>query len=214
MAERDADLILPDPGRVPDFLKSFSVFPTNHAQLWELACDRLWDLKEDLEQGDDSMAAILRTGADRETSLRNYIAGWCRDRAAGAYSVPQEEELASGQRPDLRFHGTGFDTPVPIELKIADNRSGSDLFERLDNQLCGDYLRDPRSNRGIFLLVYKGDKSGWKNPAGYKTLSFQGLCTALKDHWDRVLRPKHPKIDTIAVIGIDLTLRARKSGQA
>ena len=34
----------------------------------------------------------------------------------------------------------GFDGRVPTELKLADKWSGPDLFERLENELAGDYL--------------------------------------------------------------------------
>jgi hypothetical protein len=67
-----------------------------------------------------------------------YIGNWLRQHARGRYSVPQEEEFADATRPDMRFHGAGFDAPVPMELKLADNWSGPHLFERLENQLCGD----------------------------------------------------------------------------
>jgi len=48
---------------------------------------------------------------------------------------------------------------VPAELKLADNWTGPHLFERLEIQLCGEYLRDLRSSRGIFVIVYLGTKS-------------------------------------------------------
>lgn len=79
-------------------------------------------------------------------------------RAAGRYIFPQEEELADAKRPDLRFLGVGFDAPVPAELKLADKWIGPHLFERLEIQLCGDYLHDVRSSRGIFVIVYRGTK--------------------------------------------------------
>lgn len=52
--------------------------------------------------------------------------------------------------------------PRSRKLKLADNWTGPEIFERLENQLCGDYLRDIRSSRGIFLLVYRGKKTSWK----------------------------------------------------
>ncbi|MGD9578708.1 MAG: hypothetical protein AB7Y74_10695, partial [Syntrophorhabdus sp.] len=122
-------------------------------------------------------------------------------------SIPQEEELADAKKPDLRFHGMGFDRPVPAELKLADNWSGPALFERLENQLCGDYLRDNRSGRGIFVLVYRGDKGGWDVPCGDNRVDFAGLTTALQDHWWKI-SPKFSNVDDITVIGIDLTKRS------
>jgi hypothetical protein len=68
--------------------------------------------------------------------------------------------LPTTKRPDLRFHGAGFDAPVPAELMLAVRWTGSQLFERLENQLSADYLRDNRSARGIFALVNR--TKGWR----------------------------------------------------
>ncbi len=100
----------------------------------------------------------------------------------------------------------GFDGPVPGELKLADNWTGPDLFERLENQLCGDYLRDNRSTRGLFILVYRGEKTGWDVPGGADRVDFAGLITALQSHWKRI-SPRFLGVNEITVVGIDLTKR-------
>ncbi len=133
--------------------------PGNHRELAELAILRLLDLKDDLEHGDSSIASILKT-VTQETEIRKYIGRELREKALERYSIPQEEELADAKRPDLRFHGVGFDAPVPVELKLADKWTGPALFERLENQLCADYLRDNRSSRGSLPpRVSEGSKS-------------------------------------------------------
>ncbi|MER8447349.1 hypothetical protein NKH52_29675 [Mesorhizobium sp. M1066] len=50
-----------------------------------------------------------------------------------------------------------------------------ELFERLENQLCGDYLRDNRSTRDIFVLVRNGEKAGWNVPGAANRVDFEGL---------------------------------------
>jgi hypothetical protein len=182
--------------------------PANHRQLFELACMRLVDLKSDLETGDASVASILKK-VTRESHVRNYIGGWLRDRARTRYTIPQEEEFADATRPDLRFHGTTFDGPVPMELKLADNWTGPHLFERLENQLCRDYLRDSRSNRGIFGLVYRGKTKRWALPNSSTRVNFDGLVRALEEHWTR-LSTRLPNVEEVRVIGIDLTKRNSK----
>jgi hypothetical protein len=125
----------------------------------------------------------------------------------GRYSISQEEELADAKRPDLRFIGSRFDGPVPVELKLVDNAwTGPALFERLENQLCGDYLRDSRSSRGIFILMYRGEKQGWDIPGSANRVDFSGLALALQAHWQRI-SPRFPSVDDVVVIGIDLTKR-------
>ncbi len=123
--------------------------------------------------------------------------------------MPQESELADGKRPDLRFHGNGFDAPVPAELKLADRWTGPEHLERLENQLCGDYLRDTRSRRGLFVLVHNGTKKAWI--LGDKTkVDFGGLVDGLAARW-RQISPNFPDIDDVRVVGINLPIRAQAS---
>lgn len=192
-----------EPADVVDFQNLLEKIPASHHELWSLAIDRLHDLKHDLENGDSSIAEILLL-ANQETALRKYIGNWCRERAGGRYVIPQEEQLADDKRPDFRMHSSRFDGPVPIELKLADKWSGSRLFERLENQLGGDYLRDIRSSCGIFLVVNQGSRDTWETPNG--RLAFDDLVTALQDEWQS-LAPKYPNVADIKVIGIDLTKR-------
>jgi hypothetical protein len=204
-AAADADVDSWTPSQVREFGKSLVSTPTNHRELWYHAVDKLDALKHDLENGDSSIASILQA-VDQETEFRIFIGGWCRDHAAGRYVVPQEEELADAKRPDLRFFGAGFDAPVPAELKLADKWTGPHLFERLEIQLCGDYLRDPRSSRGIFLLVHLGTKSHWNLPNGRRADTFEMLIDELQRHWT-LISNDYLGVEDIRVIGIDLTRR-------
>jgi hypothetical protein len=206
-AEQDGDIEPWSLSQVRNFHEKLERAPSNHKELAEFAVQRLLDLKDDLEHGDSSIAGILKT-VTKETDMRKYIGRELREKAFGRYSIPQEEEFADAKKPDLRFHGVDFDGPVPVELKLADsNWSGSDLFERLENQLCGDYMRDNRSRRGIFVLVYRGQKAGWDVPGSDNRLDFAGLTVALQEHWRRI-SPKFSNIEDITVIGIDLTKRS------
>lgn len=204
-AEQDADIQPWSPAHVRDFHDKLERTPTNHRDLAELVVLRLLDLKDDLENGDSSVAGILRR-VEEEIDMRNYLGHELREKAFGRYVIPQEEELADAKRPDLRFHGIGFDAPVPVELKLADNWTGPQLFERLENQLAGDYLRDNRSRRGIFALMYRGEKVGWDVPGSANRADFDGLIEALRKHW-KTISVKFPGVDEITVIGIDFTKR-------
>lgn len=207
-AELDADLTPWTIKKTLEFQMAIERTPSTHRELFELAEMRFHDLKDNLEHGDSSIANILKKGATKETDMRKYIGDWLRDRAQGRYSVPQEEELADNKRMDLRLHGVGFDAPIPIELKLAEKWSGPELFERLENQLCGDYLRDNRSNRGLFVLVYRGEKSSWELPRTRTNINFKELVTGLQAYW-ATISSKFPDVNDIRVIGIDLTLRAK-----
>jgi len=204
-AEADTDVEPWNPEDIARFAEEGEKVPQNHRELNELAISRLLDLKADIEEGDTSLAEILIQVKD-ERIHRNYIGGWLRDRSSGKYSVSQEEELADRKEPDIRLHGLGYDGPVPIELKIADNWSGPKLFERLKNQLSGQYLRDVRSNNEIFLIVYRGKKKNWTHPESGKKVNFSTLVKFLKEEAEKIVAIDN-KIEAIEIIDIDFTKR-------
>ncbi|MBF8774030.1 NACHT domain-containing protein [Pseudomonas fulva] len=197
-----------EPEKVIDFNNNLESTPSTHRELWNLAVDRLLDLKHDLEEGDSGYAEILLK-TNQETSIRKFIGTWLRDHAAGRYVIPQEEQLADDKRPDFRVQNSDFYEPVPIELKLSQNWTGPEHFERLENQLCGDYLRDINSSCGIFLLVNHGGKATWASPNDGQ-VKFEALVTALQDYWLDIA-PKFPNVEDIKVIGIDLV---KRGGQA
>jgi hypothetical protein len=96
-----------------------------------------------------------------------------------------------------------------MELKLAGNWTGPELFERLRNQLCGDYLRDPRSNLGLFVLVKHDEKARWQLPGSNKQVDFEALILALQNHWSE-LSESHPHVEDVKIVGIDLTARSRR----
>lgn len=193
-----------EPAKVVEFHELLESTPSTHRELWNLAIDRLLDLKHDLEDSDSSYAEILLQ-TNQETSSRKFIGKWLRDHAAGRYVVPQEEQLADDKRPDYRFQNSQYYAPVPVELKLSQNWSGPEHFERLENQLCGDYLRDVSSSCGIFLLVNHGGQATWESPTKGR-VGFNDLVIALQEHW-LVIASKFPNVEDIKVIGIDLTKR-------
>lgn len=197
-----------EPEKVIDFNNNLESTPSTHRELWNLAVDRLLDLEHDLEEGDSGYAEILLK-TNQETSIRKFIGTWLRDHAAGRYVIPQEEQLADDKRPDFRVQNSDFYEPVPIELKLSQNWTGPEHFERLENQLCGDYLRDINSSCGIFLLVNHGGKATWASPNDGQ-VKFEALVTALQDYWLDIA-PKFPNVEDIKVIGIDLV---KRGGQA
>lgn len=205
-AEMDAEIYPWRSGDIVSFAQEAEKTPQNHRELYDLIISRLTDLKDDLEEGDSSNAGLLRSNSD-ETKHRIYIGGWLRDQSRGRYNTPQEEQLADAKKPDIRIHGVGFDGPVPIELKVADNNwTPTKLVERLKNQLCGQYLRDVHSNCGIFLLIYLGNKKYWIHPKTKKRINFSSLIKFIERNTQEIIN-KDIKIESLRIIGIDLTKR-------
>jgi hypothetical protein len=202
-AEQDADLTAWSPAQLREFHDHLDRTPRSHRELADLAIMHLLDLKDDFENGDDSVARVLQR-VQKEPEMRNFLARELRAKALNRYTITQEENLADDKRPDLRFHGAGFDAPVPAELKLAERWSGPQLFERLENQLSGDYLRDNRSALGIFILVNR-TKNQWRLPSG-ESVDFGGLLEGLRNHW-KSIADTHTHVEDLAVIGIDLSKR-------
>ena len=190
---------------IASFAEEAEKTPQNHRELYELGISRLLDLKADLEDGDSSISHFLKLDKS-ETRHRIFIGGWLREKSKGRYDVPQEEELADGKKPDIRIYNSNFDGPVPIELKIAENYSGAKLLERLKVQLCGQYLRDIRSNCGIYLLVYLDEKL-WQHPVTKEMLGFNKLVLFLQGEAQSIVSGTN-KIEGLQVIGVDLTKRS------
>ncbi|MBU4467301.1 MAG: hypothetical protein KKC39_00960 [Candidatus Omnitrophica bacterium] len=208
-AELDAELKTWRSLDVKTFAQDAENNPATHRELFDLIVSRLFDLKEEFENGSMSNAVAFQKIKD-ERNHRIYIGSYLRDKNSGRYSVSSENELADATRPDLYVFSNVVLGEVPIELKIADKWTVKELEEGLTNQLCGQYLRDTHSTCGIYLLVYLGDKTYWEQPITYQQLNFDQLTKILEDIADKVVR-EDPKIESIKIISIDLTKRMRSS---
>ncbi len=189
--------------QVAEFATSAERQPKNEAELYEIALARLDDLKIDIEDGDESEAAMLLKLTE-ETEVRNAFANRLKKSSRSRYTIGSEEELADSSRTDIRFNTPQVEAPVPVELKIADKWSFSELAERLENQLIGQYMKV--SKHGIFLLVHNGKKSCWINPDTKRRLTFPNLVEGLREQVVGLKR-KYPNIASLEVIGIDFTVR-------
>lgn len=209
-AEADGDLEPWTAKQVFDFALSQTITPTTHRQLFDLAVQRLTDLQNWLERGNDSAWKTWQR-AEKETEMRTLVAGWLNQSCRSQYVTAQESELANSQRMDIWLHNTSVQSPVPIELKLLDkNWSGPMLCERLRNQLAGDYLREESSGCGVFLLVAQkiDPKKCWE--VNGVNVSLTDLADALKRYWDSI-SGQFPGVLAIDVIVIDLTQREHVS---
>ena len=179
--------------------------PSSPYELFEVARNRLMDLKFKYEEGDTSPYKVLIT-IDKEQELRNYLADELKGTAHARYSISQEDEMANAQRTDIRFMRANIPGMVPVELKIAHKWSGPQLFAKLKDQLCGDYLRDIDSTSGIYLLVHRGQRNTWQHIDSKNDLSFEELIDALQCYANDIVA-SNSGISNIEVIGIDLIKR-------
>jgi hypothetical protein len=209
-AEEDGDLEPWTAEQVGVFNREQRITPATHRQLFDLTVDRLLDLKNWLERGNDSPWQTWQR-ADRETEMRTLIAGWLKLKCRDQYTTAQEPELANSQRMDIWLHNTNVHSPVPIELKLLDKGwSGPKLCERLRNQLAGDYLREESAGCAVMLLVSQriGPEKRWM--VNGQRVGLRKLSSAMKGYWQDVAG-KYPGVEAIDVIVIDLTLREHVS---
>ena len=209
-AEEDADLDPWSAQQVRDHDSHRGMTPTTHRQLFDLTVDRLNDLKNWIEHGNNSPYKTWRRVPD-ETEMRNLVAGWLQDKSSGRYTCAEENELPNKQRTDILMQSPRVDSPVPVELKLLDNGwSGSELCERLRNQLAGDYLREVSAGCGVFLLVWRGKSAKHRWEINGKRVALRDLPSALLGHWETV-SDRFTGVVAIEVILIDLTVRHEQS---
>jgi hypothetical protein len=189
---------------VAEFAVSAERQPRTEAELYELVLARLDELKIDIEDGDESEAALLQK-LTKETEVRTVIANRFRKSSRSLYTVGSEEEFADATRSDIRLNAPQVSAPVPIELKIADKWTLAELSERLENQLIGQYMRV--SQCGVFLVVHNGTKKYWEHPLTKERLNFAKLIETLNRNAVE-LTGKYPHLTALEVFGIDFTARA------
>lgn len=206
----DGDLELWTIDQFGQFDKNQTVTPATHRQLFDHTVNRLNDLKNWLERGNDSPWRTWKR-TEGETEMRTLIAGWLNQNSHGQYTTAQESELANGQRMDIWLHNTNVQSPVPVELKLLDKSwSGPDLCERLRNQLAGDYLREEGAGCGVFLLVAQDIEPTKQWRIDGKLVNLSELSGALKTYWMSIAE-NYPGVQELEIIVIDLLERERFS---
>jgi hypothetical protein len=207
-AAKDADLTLWLPNDVAQFARTYTIPPRAAKDLFQLVLNRLDDLRHDLEGGDANEARLLAS-IKEEALVQNWFAARLRSAAHGFYSVSREEEVADFKKPDIRVHSPSIDSPVSIEIKVADNWSYSELCERLENQLITQYHRDRHSRFGVYLLTYHGDKKyRMTNSKPCKNLSFSQLISNLQQYADELVKNRND-IDELQVVGVNVSNTGR-----
>ena len=136
--------------------------------------------------------------------MQRTIASRLRERANGAYAVTREEEVADGNRTDIRLAAVGSDQKVAVEVKIADKLSLEKLEHALRDQLAGRYLRHSNCTAGCLLLTHRGRKRHWiVDPVSRKRLAFRDVVSFLKEK-AAALEQEHRHRIRVAVFGLDL----------
>jgi hypothetical protein len=164
------------PADIRVFAQDYEKDPRTDTELFKVICNRLVDIKNDVERSDNSLREEVQFEST-EYVLRRWLARKLKERSHTRYTIPQEEEVDQEQRPDLRAENPNTD-PVSIELKWADNWTLPVLLNRLESQLVGQYLRAHNSRFGIYVLGTDGRKRHWEDPDG-KNLTFDEVMEVI-----------------------------------
>lgn len=180
--------------------------PKNADDLFKIVCDKLYEIKMDIETSDYSLKKLYQ---DLATSKRNmkirkeehfqkYILMELRRLSRNLYSLVREPEVANNKKPDLQIWDKNW--CVNIECKIADNWSGNEIYNTIEAQLIKKYLRYPKYQHGILLLA-RINKNIWK--LENTNLSFSDLIKCVQEKANNIFKNKYNNIKAIKVIGID-----------
>ncbi|HRH95485.1 MAG TPA: hypothetical protein PLB55_06095 [Prosthecobacter sp.] len=155
--------------------------PLSAADLFSLGCRRLQCIKGMVERPFDiDVRGYVRPDSD-EAMVRRFLAMKLSELSQDLYTAPQEAVIHGELRPDLRLENPAITGAVPIEVKLADERTANDLLSDLEAQLVNDYLSNHSSRHGIFVVGLAGRRSsGWQHPHTREMLDFEGLMSFLR----------------------------------
>lgn len=180
------------------FLNDQSKAPANVEEFRKLCQSHLATLLERLHTSDDDESAFFRRGEAKEGDLRNWLAARLRDAGERYYTVIREQEVAGEKRPDIRLHSR-VDAlgKVSVEIKLANmtHWTGDQLVSTPAEQLSKQYLFEPSSHTGIYVLVNaarprkaekdrktkKVKRSAFRKSVDGKAVNFDGLIALVED---------------------------------
>ncbi|MGA8170180.1 MAG: hypothetical protein WB816_05010 [Methylocystis sp.] len=152
--------------------------PKTCEAMFALMRDRLDDI-DDLLLQDISPRELWASISD-EHVMRRELARALRDAANQSYTIDQESVTADEKETDIRFRSTGSTPQGTIELKLGDERSGTDLFNTIHDQLLTKYMAAEECRAGCLLVTIARDRK-WEHPETGKKIDFHELIIGLNE---------------------------------
>jgi hypothetical protein len=181
--------------------------PKTREAMFALMQDRLDDI-DDLLLQDVSPRELWASIRD-EHVMRRALAGVLRDAARQNYTIDQEAVTADEKETDIRFRSTASGQQGTIELKLGDERSGTDLFNTIRDQLLTKYMAADECRAGC-LLVTIAKVREWEHPQTGQLIGFEELMSVLNDEAERISRELG---GTTKLMARGLDLRPRLSSE-
>ncbi|BBA45237.1 TPA: hypothetical protein ACK3Q6_006452 [Burkholderia cepacia] len=167
------------------FERRWERVPATGRELQMLALQRLEDLQHDLLHADFAQGSTLSALPD-EAAVQAWLADRMRLTQGWSYSVEREPETVDAKKPDIVLTARATAAKVPVEIKVAETWTLTQLEAALETQLCGQYLRARDCREGLLVLVHQTPRPvGWKL-LDRRHLSFAEVVERLKDHAQRL----------------------------
>lgn len=177
--------------------------PTTRESMFTLMRDRLDDI-DDLLLQDISPRELWATITE-ERVMRRELARALQDAGNLSYTIDQESVTADEKETDIRFRSTGSKQQGTIELKLADGRPGTDLFNTLRDQLLTKYMAADECRAGCLLVTIAKDRK-WAHPTSGKRIGFEELMVVLNEEAERLSKELGGTVKLMAK-GLDLRPR-------
>ena len=92
---------------------------------------------------------------------------------------------ADEKETDIRFRSTSSKQQGTIELKLGDERSGTDLFNTIRDQLLTKYMAADDCRAGCLLVTIARDRE-WEHPQTGKRIGLEELMALLDEKAGRL----------------------------
>ncbi len=201
-AQQDSEHAPWPPGEARELEAECDVAPRTPRDLQSIAMLRISDIHHALHHADFAQGGTVKS-LPNEREVQKWVAAELRNRQGCAYSVERELHVVEEKEPDIRIRAKATDASLPIEIKVAESWTRSELEDALTVQLGGRYLRAQDAKHGVLLLVHqKPRQRGWRNSDG-KRMNFDAVVEHLRKIADDMAARAHDAPQaTIAVLDV------------
>ncbi|NTI06753.1 ATP-binding protein [Agrobacterium rhizogenes] len=184
-AANEADIDILDEVSFVNLDRTGETPPMTRDAMFAMMRDRLDDI-DDLLLRDDSPRELWATIRD-EHVMRRVLTGILRSSANGCYTADQEAVTADEKETDIRLRSPASPEQATIELKLADGRSGKDLFDTIHDQLLTKYMAAEHAKSGCLVVTNATDRE-WEHPVSKQRIPFTEMASVLQSRAEDLSR--------------------------
>jgi hypothetical protein len=178
-AAEDSEFAPWPPGEAHAFETCHELLPQTSSDLRRLLLGRLSDLQHGLLHDNFAQGSTL-AALPHERNVRVWMADRLQSVQGRSYIIEREPHVVEEREPDIRARAAN-ESRVPLEIKVAESWSLTELEEALTEQLCERYLRARGSRHGILLLVHQKPRPrGWAVPSERRYMNFDEVVDHLR----------------------------------